>query len=142
MTPEELRRVLEKSGISQAEAARRLGISDRTLRRYLEAGKAVLPRVELAVLRLLDAEGDAIAKTAKYSDSGRTVYLTISVSARRGGFQIVARHNDKKIFMTTVEKTGARAHRHLYESLSRLFAGKSITSRLFDDHTWGKLDDR
>ena len=44
MTPAQLRKLLERAGLSQSEAARRLDISDRTMRRYI-SGELPVPRV-------------------------------------------------------------------------------------------------
>lgn len=52
MTPTQLRKVLAGAGLSQRGAARRLGIDERTMRRYC-AGDLPVPRVvELALLAI------------------------------------------------------------------------------------------
>lgn len=49
MTPDQLSKLLEKHGLSQSEAARQLGMADRTLRRYI-SGELEIPKVvELAL---------------------------------------------------------------------------------------------
>jgi transcriptional regulator with XRE-family HTH domain len=50
MNHKQLRQLLESAGVSQSEAARLIGITDRTLRRYI-AGDLPVPRpVALALL--------------------------------------------------------------------------------------------
>ena len=45
----QFRKLLEKAGLSQSEAARLLDISDRMMRRYV-AGDSVIPRVVIYAL--------------------------------------------------------------------------------------------
>ena len=53
MTPDQLRDLLTRAGLSQRGAARELGIDERTMRRYV-AGDLPVPRVvELALTALL-----------------------------------------------------------------------------------------
>jgi transcriptional regulator with XRE-family HTH domain len=61
MNADQLERILERIGISQRSAARRLGINERTMRKYI-AGDAAIPRtVSLALERLrIDREHEAL----------------------------------------------------------------------------------
>jgi DNA transposition AAA+ family ATPase len=53
MTPAQLRKLLEKAGLSQSGAAREIDIGDRTMRRYI-AGDLPIPKVvELALLYVI-----------------------------------------------------------------------------------------
>ena len=53
MTPTQLRDLLERAGLSQRGAARKLHIDERTMRRYC-AGELPVPRVvELALLYVI-----------------------------------------------------------------------------------------
>ena len=49
MTPDQLSKLLEKNGLSQSEAARQLGIADRTVRRYVSGDLEIPKVVELAL---------------------------------------------------------------------------------------------
>jgi transcriptional regulator with XRE-family HTH domain len=56
MTAKQLRKLLDNAGLSQSEAARRLGISARNMRRYV-AGDSPVPRaIELALRYLIEHE--------------------------------------------------------------------------------------
>lgn len=50
MTPDQLRKLLDKAGLSQRGAARQLDIDERTMRRYC-AGEMPLPRTVEYALR-------------------------------------------------------------------------------------------
>jgi len=54
MKPMEFRELLERSGLSQSEAARQIGVSDRTIRRYLAARAAVPTIVVKAVMHVIE----------------------------------------------------------------------------------------
>ena len=49
MQPQQLRSLLEKAGLTQAEAARLIGVTDRTMRRYV-SGATRVPRVVVCAL--------------------------------------------------------------------------------------------
>jgi transcriptional regulator with XRE-family HTH domain len=58
MTPKQLRAALARIGLSQREAARRLGIDERTMRKYV-AGDLVIPQMLVwALCGLLLADPD------------------------------------------------------------------------------------
>jgi transcriptional regulator with XRE-family HTH domain len=57
-SPDYLHSLIERAGISQREAARRLGISDRSLRYYLAGQMPVLYTVQFALECLPKAVGD------------------------------------------------------------------------------------
>jgi predicted DNA-binding protein (UPF0251 family) len=61
MTPKQLRKLLDEAGLSQSEAARRLGIGPRTMRRHVSAADTkTVPRiVELAVRYIAEHQEDA-----------------------------------------------------------------------------------
>lgn len=49
MQPQQLRSLLEKAGLTQTEAARLIGVTDRTMRRYV-SGATQVPRVVICAL--------------------------------------------------------------------------------------------
>lgn len=55
ITPKQLRGVLDELQVSQARAGRAMGISDRTMRRYVDKEDGTVPRaVALALLAMLE----------------------------------------------------------------------------------------
>jgi ParB-like chromosome segregation protein Spo0J len=60
--PIEFRGLLEGAGLSQSEAARQIGVSDRTIRRYLARRAAVPTLVVRAVMHVIEERGK-IAQT-------------------------------------------------------------------------------
>jgi predicted transcriptional regulator len=63
MEPSEFRGLIDRSGLSQSEVARRLDVSDRTIRRYV-AGPGAVPTLVVRAVRHLIAEQAANAPTA------------------------------------------------------------------------------
>lgn len=58
MHPLQFRKLLERAGLSQSEAARQLEISDRTMRRYV-SGETRVPRaVVYAILHVINKRKD------------------------------------------------------------------------------------
>lgn len=53
MTPEQLRTILDRLGLTQTRAAHFLDVDDRTVRRWI-AGDVVIPRPVELLLRLMD----------------------------------------------------------------------------------------
>ena len=49
VNPAQLRKLLQKSGLTQTEAARLIGLTDRTMRRYV-SGETKVPRVVICAL--------------------------------------------------------------------------------------------
>ncbi len=123
MNPKQLRQLLESAGLSQSEAARVIGITDRTLRRYI-AGDMPTPRaIEFALLYVIGQKKRADDVGATIRATGKTVTFTTTVSRRRRGdgqFMLTWRDGKRYLFQTTVSDTGARAHRHLYGKLTAL----------------------
>ena len=59
MTPAQLTKALKHADLSQSEAARRLGIDPRTMRRYISGDLAITLVVELALRYVTEHRGDA-----------------------------------------------------------------------------------
>jgi DNA-binding transcriptional regulator YiaG len=55
MTPAELNRLLDRLGISQVDAARIIGITDRTMRNYV-SGDTNIPEPTAKLLRLVQTQ--------------------------------------------------------------------------------------
>jgi len=55
MTPADLAATLKRLGLSQSEAARRLGVSDRAMRYWLADDRPIPRMLELALKGLADA---------------------------------------------------------------------------------------
>jgi predicted DNA-binding protein (UPF0251 family) len=71
MTPTKFRELLDTAGLSQSEAAWQIGVSDRTIRRYLAARAAVPTLVVRAVMHVIEERArDATSKSKTQSISG------------------------------------------------------------------------
>jgi transcriptional regulator with XRE-family HTH domain len=55
MTPAELRAILARLGLSQTQAARRIGVGLRTVNRWVR-GEAGIPRPIALLFRMMDAQ--------------------------------------------------------------------------------------
>jgi len=127
MTAAQLRKLLDSHGVSQREAARKLGLNERTMRLYVSGDLPVPLVVELALLRVLGEEDRAIDATAKFSATGNTLAFTMTVSRRRQDNHLVLKALDisgKQLFLTTVSDAGVRGHKRLYAALSALLEGR------------------
>ncbi len=127
MKSNELRKLLKSAGLDQSEAARLLDVTDRTMRRYV-SGSGDIPRsIEYAILYIVSKATQAVKQAAMYSDTGNSLAFVGSVSRRQQDSHLVliGRHGGKKLFMSTIAETGARAHKHLYKQLSALLEHKS-----------------
>jgi transcriptional regulator with XRE-family HTH domain len=58
MTPAQLTKALKQADLSQSEAARRLGIDPRTMRRYISGDLAITLVVELALRYVIEHRDD------------------------------------------------------------------------------------
>lgn len=56
MTPKQLRKLLERAGLNQSKAARLIGLTDRSMRRYI-AGELETPRAVEYALRYVIEHG-------------------------------------------------------------------------------------
>ena len=66
MTPKQLRTLLEKAGLSQCGAARLLGVSDRTLRRYVAPDGRTMPyATRIKLFKLLARVGVSPSRGAE-----------------------------------------------------------------------------
>jgi len=59
MKPEQLRAIIDSMGISQREMARRMGVNERTMRKWLAGGREMGgPAVKLAIRIKADTLGE------------------------------------------------------------------------------------